>query len=85
MEFRGESAVALTGSRRRVYENTNIHMVMAFFMEEITPSVRRSVTQSSAKPFVGFSLHSTYELFKKLPSRREFREYLLSDSQAVRI
>jgi hypothetical protein len=46
MEFRGESAVAPTGSRRRVYENTNIHMVMAFFMEEVTPSVRLSVTQS---------------------------------------
>jgi hypothetical protein len=47
MEFRGESAVALMGSRRRVYENSNIHMVMAFFTEEIrTPSVRLSVKQS---------------------------------------
>jgi len=47
MEFRGESAVALTGIRRRIYENSNIHMVMAFFTDEIrTPSVRLSVMQS---------------------------------------
>jgi hypothetical protein len=48
MEFCGERAVALTGRfRRRVYENSDIHVVMAFFKEErITPSVRLSATKS---------------------------------------
>jgi len=66
MEFRGESAVALTGSRRRIYENSNIHMVMAFFTDEIrTPSVRLSVTQSHRLNRMPDFHEIRHDLFKK--------------------
>jgi hypothetical protein len=81
MEFRGESAVALMGSRRLVYENSNIHMVRAFLTEGIrTPSVRLFVTHGHRLNRLSDFHEIRHKSFsKKLSSKREFRENRLSD------